>query len=64
MNDEYAGGSFEVGHYHRGEKLKTTMPLKKGDIVIFPSQMEHRVNPILSGERKVIVAWAWGPLYK
>ena len=40
------------------------MPLKKGDIVVFPSQMEHRVNPILSGERKVIVAWAWGPLYK
>ena len=64
LNDDYAGGSFEVGHFHRGEILKTTMPLKKGEIVVFPSQMEHRVNPILSGERKVIVAWAWGPLYK
>ena len=64
LNDDYAGGSFEVGHFHRGEILKTTMPLKKGDIIVFPSQMEHRVNPVLSGERKVIVAWAWGPLYK
>ena len=64
LNDDYAGGSFEVGHFHRGEILKTTMPLAKGDIIVFPSQMEHRVNPILSGERKVIVAWAWGPLYK
>ena len=64
LNDEYDGGSFEVGHFSKGEILTTTLPLKKGDIVVFPSQMEHRVNPVLKGERKVIVAWAWGPLYK
>jgi len=64
LNDDYDGGSFEVGHFSKGEILKTTLPLKKGEIIIFPSQMEHRVNPILRGERKVIVAWAWGPLYK
>ena len=34
------------------------------DVIVFPSIMHHRVNPILSGERKVLVAWAWGPLFK
>ena len=34
------------------------------DILVFPSMMEHRINPILSGERKVLVSWAWGTLFK
>ena len=38
--------------------------LKKGDVLVFPSIMHHRVHPVLSGERRVLVAWAWGPLYK
>jgi len=26
--------------------------------------MNHCVNQVLSGTRKVLVAWAWGPLFK
>ena len=44
--------------------LENKLDLKKGDVLVFPSMMHHRVNPILSGERRVLVAWAWGPLYK
>ena len=33
-------------------------------VIVFPSMMHHRVHPVLSGERRVLVAWAWGPLYK
>lgn len=62
LNDpnEYEGGALEFknkGH---------TLPLKmqQGDVVVFPSFIEHRITPILSGIRYSAVAWAHGPFFK
>ena len=64
LNDGWEGCDFECGTVRKGDLVSEKIPLKKGDVIVFPSIMHHRVNPILSGERKVLVAWAWGPLFK
>jgi PKHD-type hydroxylase len=35
--------------------------LGRGEIVIFPSFILHRVTPVTKGKRRVIVGWALGP---
>ena len=64
LNDGWEGCEFECGVVKKGNLIGEKVSLGKGDIIVFPSIMHHRVNPILSGERKVLVAWAWGPLFK
>ena len=64
LNDGWEGCDFECGTVRKGDLVSEKVSLKKGDVIVFPSIMHHRVNPILSGERKVLVAWAWGPLFK
>ena len=64
LNDGYEGCDFECGSVKKGDLIGEKVPLKKGDVLVFPSMMHHRVHPVLSGERRVLVAWAWGPLYK
>jgi PKHD-type hydroxylase len=61
LNDpeDYEGGEFEIvtgGDIDRPESFKP----KKGDIVFFASWMPHRVKPVISGERKSLVAWIEG----
>jgi len=34
--------------------------MKKGDVVVFPSYLFHRVTPVTRGERYSLVAWACG----
>ena len=34
--------------------------MNKGDIVVFPSYLMHRVTPVTRGERYSLVAWACG----
>ena len=62
--DEYEGGSFEFQCLKNGSVQYQTLDLEIGDILVFPSMMHHRVNFTSHGERKVLVAWAWGPLFK
>ena len=50
------GGEFQI----RDDEVKT-IPLKKGQAVIFPSVLEHRVKPVLSGKRISLVGWYGGP---
>ena len=64
LNDGFEGCSFDFGSIHKGNVKVETINLKKGDILVFKSMMEHRINPILSVERKVLVSWAWGTLFK
>lgn len=52
--DEYVGGHFEIRHSGR-------IKLQRGDAVIFPSWVEHRVTPVLFGRRRSVVCWAKGP---
>ena len=39
-------------------------PKSLGTVVIFPSFIQHRVTPIISGVRKSLVAWITGPHFK
>jgi PKHD-type hydroxylase len=35
-----------------------------GDGLVFPAFLSHRVKPVLSGRRRVLVAWAHGPAFR
>jgi len=52
--EEYDGGILEIFPDSQVEK-------KRGLVCMFPSYAYHRVTPIVSGKRKVLVAWIWGP---
>ncbi len=58
--DEYVGGDLQImtGTEH------VTVPRGKGNVVIFPSFLLHRVIPLTSGNRKSLVLWVGGGHYK
>tara|TARA_B100000686_G_C16469748_1_gene801473 strand:- start:5 stop:595 length:591 start_codon:yes stop_codon:yes gene_type:complete len=63
--DEYEGGEFDIEC--EGPHLSPrydTLKLKKGSIVIFPSNKWHRVRPVTSGVRKSLVTWFRGPSFR
>jgi PKHD-type hydroxylase len=53
---EYEGGDLQIKLYQ-----EYTADLKKGDMIAFPSMLEHRVVPIQSGARNSAVVWLNGP---
>ena len=71
LNDpsEYEGGAFmiEERNLHRQSEnvgdfyLEREVPLKQGEMVVFPSNALHRVQPVTSGTRYVLVGWIYGP---
>ena len=58
--EEYVGGDLEImtGSDH------TKIPRGKGNVIIFPSYLLHRVVPLISGNRKSLVLWVGGGHYK
>jgi PKHD-type hydroxylase len=59
--DDYDGGELEIKALpEEVKKYKMDM----GDVVVFPSDMEHRVLPIKSGKRISLVGWYAGPRWK
>ena len=59
LNDDFLGGDFEVRLYS-----DYRAPLKKGSMIAFPSILEHRVTPILSGKRYSATMWFNGPRFR
>ena len=59
---DFEGGDFQINSGQ--EKDAETVPLNKGRIIIFPSFMIHRVNPVTKGTRKSIVIWVVGPKFR
>lgn len=53
---EFEGGELQIKLYQ-----EYTADLKKGDIIAFPSMLEHRVIPVTSGMRNSAVVWLNGP---
>jgi len=55
LNDDYKGGEFIM--FDEDEEIK----LKKGDIMVFPSNFlyPHTVKPVTEGTRYSFVSWAW-----
>jgi PKHD-type hydroxylase len=63
--DEYEGGEFDIEI--KGPRMDVrydTLKLKKGSIVVFPSDKWHRVRPVTSGVRKSLVTWFRGPPFR
>ena len=61
--DDYEGGELQVmmpGNHRYVNRLK----LELGECVMFPSTSLHRVTPLKSGERSVIVGWYGGPDFR
>lgn len=52
-SSEYAGGALELDTY--GE-----IKLERGDVLVFPSFLKHRVVPVTEGLRKTAVIWVSG----
>ena len=61
-SSDYDGGDFEIW---LGSKDKfVTVPREKGDVIIFPSFLMHRVKPITRGQRKCLVFWTGGKPFR
>lgn len=54
---DFTGGNFQIACYG-------TIPLNKGDIVIFPAFTMHRVTPVITGSRRTLVHRAIGARFK
>lgn len=61
--EEYEGGEFEMQPLHLGspkqEHLRT-----QGTVLVFPSFVVHKVNPVTKGTRHSLVAWMEGPKWR
>jgi predicted 2-oxoglutarate/Fe(II)-dependent dioxygenase YbiX len=62
VSDEpYEGGEFSL---FLGEDLKIKEINKLGNLLIFPSFIQHKVNPVTKGKRKTICCFLYGPNWK
>ena len=64
LNDDFEGGNFEFASYNKEKCIITPIKAKRGDVIVFPSAMEHRVTPITKGMRYSLVVWFVGPPFK
>lgn len=55
---EFKGGEFVVKNDERDLVVEE---LEAGTIIIFPSFLVHKVNPVILGTRKSLVGWVRGP---
>ena len=59
---DFEGGEFQINTGE--EKNAESVQMKKGDIIVFPSFLIHRVSPVTKGTRKSIVVWVVGPKFR
>ena len=65
LNDDYEGGELLFSTIEKDSTVKiTNIKARKGDLVIFPSFIEHKIAPVTKGTRYSIVAWYGGPPFK
>lgn len=56
---EFVGGELQVRLYS-----EYVAPLSKGTVIAFPSILEHRVIPVISGLRMSATMWLSGPRFR
>ena len=56
--EAYIGGDLE---FHNGGSMPIAR--RRGAATVFPAFLAHRVSPIVSGHRKSLVSWAYGPAF-
>ncbi len=59
--DDYKGGDLEIW---KGGDSADIAPRGRGNVVIFPSYMMHRVTPVTQGVRRSFVLWLGGDHYR
>ena len=59
--DEYKGGDLELKLPENGKRI---MKLEQGNVIVFPSFIEHRVLPVTQNTRYSLVAWVSGPPWR
>ena len=64
LNDDFEGGNFEFITYGSEKITINVIKPKLGDIIFFPSGVEHRVAPVTKGTRYSLVNWFVGPPVK
>ena len=65
LNDDYEGGEFQFANYSEEKcNIHTPVPNKRGTVIVFPSDTEHRVTPVTKGIRYSLVVWFLGPPFK
>lgn len=62
LNDpkEYEGSEFEFKTLEDSQQPS----MQKGSIMVFPSFLDHKVTPVISGQRFSAVTWVNGPAFK
>ena len=61
LNDNFDGGAFEFASYTKEKCTVTPIKASAGSVIVFPSEMEHRVAPVTKGIRYSLVTWFVGP---
>lgn len=58
LSEDYTGGALWMQEH--------TAPAsrQRGDIVLFPAFLPHRVEPVTAGERLALVGWMHGPPFR
>ena len=56
LNDDFAGGKLAL--WYTGQRY--SFPFNKGDVILFPSYVQHKVDPVESGVRYSLVSWSYG----
>lgn len=59
---DFGGGEFQLNTSM--ERTPVTIPLVKGSVLMFPSFLLHKVNPVHWGLRKTLVTWVIGPKFR
>jgi predicted 2-oxoglutarate/Fe(II)-dependent dioxygenase YbiX len=62
--EQYEGGDFVIdrGPHYKGERYWVAEEIKtRGSVIVFPSFVPHRIEPIKSGVRYSLVMWSIGP---
>ena len=63
-SDEYEGGDFEFDNDILPDSFDKNIIREKGRVLIFPSFLPHKVNPVTKGIRKSLVTWIEGPAWR
>ncbi len=56
LNDEFTGGKLAL--WYMGQRY--SFPYNKGDVILFPAYVQHKVDPVESGVRYSLVSWSYG----
>jgi len=64
ISNGFDGGELEFSIEDKGKNLILTPELKIGDVIVFPSFVQHRSTPITKGIKYSVAMWCLGPPFR